>query len=175
MATPGALRTLFRQMDAELTEPLEIYVAGGANLLSQGVPRPATEDVDVIFPLDLPEHVLKVVERLAAKHRLTQQWMNTKPAFQFAYLSRGWKKRALLFFKGRRLRVFMLGRRDMLGLKLAAAVERTIDQKDLLAMNPVDKEWEAARKWARNYPANPGWKQLVDSVVEKLKRQQHDG
>ena len=97
------------------------------------------------------------------------------PSMDFRFLAEGWRERSSLFFRGEHLKVLCLGRKDILGMKIAAAFDRRAekDVQDILAINPTDEEWEVARKWARDYDANPDWPKLIDDLVVELKEMQH--
>ncbi len=164
------LRQLFGEIDSRLRTPLKVYAIGGANLIWQGISRP-TEDVDVIFPEHFSDEMAWAIQKIGEKHGLGAAWMNTKPAHYKQYLPKGWKRRAIKIFEGEYLHVFALGRREMVGLKMIATLERFEDWKDLLAMKPTVQEIELARQWARNYPANPGWKEVIDQLAKKLTRE----
>ena len=166
---------LLKELDARLEHPLEIYVIGGAGLVAHGFIQRGTDDVDVISPEVFPQEALQAIEKIARKNKIPFDWINTKPAHLEKLLAKGWKKRAVPFLKGRFLQVWLLGRRDLIGLKLVAAIERFDDREDLLAMRPSDKELEVARVWAHKYPANPGWKRLVDEFVRELRQELHRG
>jgi len=89
------------------------------------------------------------------------------------FLAPGWKERCSIFYEGTHLKALLLGRKDMLGLKIAAAFDRKKDDaNDILAMNPSEEEWAFGREWARNYDANPDWPALIDRLVEELKVRQ---
>jgi hypothetical protein len=77
---------------------------------------------------------------------------------------------------GKRLVVFCLGRPDILGLKLAAAIDRQAakDVNDILELRPTPEEWEFARTWAREYDGHPDWAGLVDALVRELREKLND-
>ncbi|MFH1016786.1 MAG: DUF6036 family nucleotidyltransferase [Pseudomonadota bacterium] len=161
---------LVKELDARLEHPLEIFVVGGAGLVAHGFIERGTDDVDVISPQAFPEEALEAIQAIAKRNGIPLDWINTRPAHLEKLLAKGWKERAALFSKGHFLKVWVLGRRDLLGLKLVAAIERFDDREDLLAIKPSKKELEIARAWAHKYPANPGWKRIVDEFVKELEK-----
>ncbi len=167
------LRRLFGLLDAAMKEPLEIYLIGAANLIAQNVLTRETHDIDVIVPPEFPSDVREAVAKISQAEKIPPKWINTMPASDARFLAAGWKERVSLFYEGRRLRVNLLGRKDMVGLKIAAAFDRQrFDADDLLAMNPSEEEWAFGQAWARNYDANPEWPRLIDELVSKLKERQ---
>jgi len=108
-----------------------------------------------------------------AEEKLPSKWINTMPSRDEQFLAPGWRERLTVYYEGNHLRVFLIGRKDMVGLKIAAAFDRQrFDADDLLAMNPTPEEWAFGQEWARNYDANPDWPQLIDELVENLKERQ---
>ncbi len=167
------LKRLFEAFDKRLDEPFELYAIGGANLLAQGLVDRPTEDVDVISPPVLPERIDKLIQEIARRFGLALEWLNTGPSRDERFLSKGWKERCSTFFQGEKLTIHLLGRKDMVGLKLTAALDRAVpDVQDLMDMNPTDEEWEFARLWARAYDANVDWPAAIDKLVTELKDRQ---
>jgi hypothetical protein len=165
------LKRLLELLDRRIDEPLEIYLIGGANLAAQELLDRETMDIDVIIPPEFPPKVQAAIREIAVEEELPPKWINTMPSRDARFLSPGWEERYSDFYEGKNLRVFLLGRKDMIGLKIAAAFDRKKeDVRDLFAMNPTEEEWEFGRKWAREYDASPDWPKLIDAFVEKLKR-----
>ncbi len=164
---------LLALLDRSIPEKLDAYIIGGANLIAAGILDRETMDIDVISPSVFSASVQRVIEEIARKEGIPSKWINTMPSSDEQFLTDGWKRRSKLFFEGNRLRVFLLGRADMLGLKLAAAIDRAkADADDILAMNPTNEEWEFGRTWARNYDANPNWPNLIDQLIKELRERQ---
>lgn len=171
---PVELRRLFGRLDERLMNPLSIYVIGGANLIAFGISQRHTQDVDVISPQKLSTDVIEHIENIAREESLESDWINTMPSRDEPFLALGWKERSVSFFSGSKLQVYLLGRKDMVGLKLAAALDRqNPDMDDLLVMRPTDEEWEFGRLWARNYDANADWPELIDTLVLNLKEKKN--
>jgi hypothetical protein len=171
--SPESLKKLFKLLDQRLIQRLEVYAIGAANLIAQRFLQRQTQDVDIISPPELSPEVQVLIRQIGTEHELNLKWLNTGPARDERFLSPGWKDRSTLFFKGKHLSVWLLGRADMLGLKLAAALDRTLpDEQDILAMNPTKDEWEIARLWARAYDANVDWPIAIDRLVRELQDRQ---
>ena len=169
------LRRLLDLLDSEIGNPLEVFVIGAANLIARDLLARETMDIDVIVPPEFSSEVLAAVARIAANETSPPKWINTMPSRDARFLAPGWRVRSSVFFAGKRLHVFLLGRKDMVGLKIAAAFDRQrSDADDLLAMNPTDEEWAFGREWARNYDTNPDWPRLIDELVAALKERQRE-
>ncbi|HLG19813.1 MAG TPA: DUF6036 family nucleotidyltransferase [Bdellovibrionota bacterium] len=168
-----ALRRLLGLLDMSIHEPLEVFLIGAANLIARELLSRETMDIDVIVPPEFPRHVQEAVARIAVKEKIPPKWINTMPSRDARFLAPGWKERSSLFYEGEYLRAFLIGRKDMVGLKIAAAFDRQrSDAEDLIAMNPTGEEWAFGQEWARNYDANPDWPRLIDELVAKLKERQ---
>lgn len=163
---------LLEELDSKLTEELEAWIIGGANLIAQGLIDRGTQDIDVIIPPSFSEQINNAIHSIAKNHDIHETWINTMPSSDAKFLDEGWKERSALFFKGKLLSIHLIGRKDIIGMKLAATLDRERDAEDLLAMNPTDEEWEFGRKWAREYDANPNWPALIDQLVLELKKRQ---
>lgn len=164
------IKKLFSLLDQRLNEPLECYLIGGANLLAQGITTRATEDIDAVFPSYFSKHIKQHIESIALEYGLLPNWFNTMPSMDEKFLNEHWKERSILFFSGNNLNIWLLNRVDILGMKIAAALDRQKqDRHDILSINPSDEEWEIARQWARKYDGHPDWAGLIDNLVEELK------
>lgn len=167
------LRRLLGLLDAAIHESLEVYLIGGANLIAQNLIHRETLDIDVIVPPEFPPTVQKAVKEIAANEKIPNKWINTMPSSDARFLTPAWKERCSLFYEGHWLRVLLLSRKDMLGLKIAAAFDRKKrDAEDILEMDPTEEEWAFGHEWARNYDGNPDWPKWIDELVKELKAKQ---
>lgn len=173
LSSKEQLKQLLSDLDGRVRERIDLYIIGGANLIAGGFQGRETKDIDVISPPRFSQEFLKAIQYIAGKEGMEPDWLNTMPSRDERFLADGWKKRAILFYAGKYLKVFMISRIDMVGLKLAATLDRVDpDLEDLLIMNPTEEEWEFGRQWARQYDANPDWPEAIDRLVEELKRRQ---
>lgn len=173
ITTNTQLQRLFEKLDARISETVSLFIIGGANLIAVGHQGRETEDIDVISPPEFSTDIARAITEVAKQEDLDPHWLNTMPSRDEGFLAKGWKKRAVQYFSGARLSIYLVSRIDMIGLKLAAALDRGVpDMGDLLAMAPSDEEWETGRMWAREYDANPDWPGAIDRLVESLKEKQ---
>jgi len=175
MKTPSAfsavhdLELALSALDEMLKSALDVYLIGGAAVIAHGVQGRGTMDIDAIFPESFPEEVEEQIGRVGLKLRLPDHWFNTMPSRDLRFLRSGWRDRSITVFHGKRLFVRALGRADLLGLKLAAALDRREpDRSDILALKPTDEEMEIARLWAREYDANPDWPDAIDHLAKEI-------
>jgi len=156
-------------LDEMLRSFLDVYLIGGAAVIAHGVHDRGTMDIDAIFPESFPAEVEEQIARVGAKLRLPDHWLNTMPSRDLRFLRSGWRERSITVFRGKLLHVQALGRTDLLGLKLAAALDRREpDRSDILALRPTDDEMEGARLWARAYDTNPDWPDTIDRLVKEI-------
>jgi hypothetical protein len=94
------LFALLKELDRRLSEPLEVHVIGGANLIATGASSRPTADIDVICPVEFPPRVRQAVEEIANKKGIPPKWLNTMPSPDLRFLATGWKERSSLVFSG---------------------------------------------------------------------------
>jgi hypothetical protein len=175
MINNNNINNLFELFDELLGQSLEIFIAGGSNLLARGINNRVTLDIDVICPENLPEAVMKSVQQFAQSEGLSNDWLNTTCSRDLRFLDKDWKSRAELYFAGKHLRVWLLGRKDMLALKLAAAVDRgEPDYSDIIKLKPTKEEWAFALEWAKQYDGNPDWPRAIEEIAKTIREAQNE-
>ena len=117
---------LLEETDSELPpgEPIDLTVGGGSAVIFWWEHR-GTTDVDVISTIDLPEELVKAVQRVAQKHDLPSDWLNVNAAY--AMMPTLPLKQERMFIGKNRLRVFIPNHRYMLAMKLFAGRDRDMD------------------------------------------------
>lgn len=136
-------------------------VIGGAALIMMGIIDRATEDVDCLEPT-LPKEIKAAANAFRLAYGgpgapLKEGWINNGPETLIRDLPKGWKKRRVSIFKGRRLRLLTLGRMDLLRAKLFAYCDRQRDYQDCLALKPTARELRAIYPWLRRRDLNELW------------------
>ncbi len=168
-------------------ERYAIVIIGGAALNLSGVVSRATRDVDILAfarrrgardwrleapPNPIPEALAAAIRTVGQDMRLVENWLNTGPALQLKQgLPRGLGERV----KWRHfaaLRVGIVGRQDLIRLKVYAAADdhpagRHV--RDLLALDPTDDELRAAARWVKTQDAGPQFPRLVDQVIAHVR------
>lgn len=159
------LTALAEKMDAHRCEPLGLVVCGGAALRVLGVLDRPTKDVDVIalsmknrlapttdeFPAGFRECVVEVAEDLG----LATDWLNRGPSKLLDMgLPDGWRQRVSAADFGKRLRIYWLGRADLICLKLYAACDDRakrpeVHADDLRRFKPSYEELDVGVEWLR--------------------------
>jgi hypothetical protein len=170
-------------------EPQVIVIVGGAALGLLGIVARATRDVDILAfakprgrgawtlvppPAPLPESLAAAIRTVGRDSGLADDWLNTGPALQWKQgLPPGlvtrveWRQYAAL-------RVGIVGRKDLIWLKLYAAADDRPDGRhvrDLAALKPTDAELEEAAAWVKRQDAAPAFPGLVDEVVNYVRAQ----
>lgn len=156
----------------------EVVAVGGSALVLLGYVHRATRDVDLIalvergslapaspLPAPLAEAVVDVARALA----LPTDWLNAGPA---SALQLGLPDGFMHRLESRRYGALVLhlaGRRDLIALKLYAAVDqgpRSRHTTDLQALAPTREELLAAAKWTRTHDPSEGFRsQLVQALA----------
>ena len=183
------LEELAEWLEFEDSEPVEWVVCGGLALTLQGLQNRTTRDVDVLGGWngrslelvsidDFPEKVKACIERVAKEHPelsgLGARWINLGPR-QLAQwgLPRGFEQRLMTVRISDRLTLHLLGRDDLLPLKLYAAADefgprQDIHFGDLQVLNPTFDELDKAVDWVRTLPDFEEKRTELKEVVRRL-------
>lgn len=173
--TSEALRQLLAELadwlDHHECDPVEWVVCGGVALALQGLHTRTTRDVDVLGNWDtpgseiagiddFPEKVKVCIERVIQDHPELQgtRWINLGPRHLVEFgLPDGFEDRLHAISFGTRLTLRLLGRQDLVALKLFAAADvagsrQHVHYNDLEVLKPTEAELDAAVKWTRTLP-----------------------
>lgn len=167
-------------------EFFSIVIVGGAALSLMGLVERTTKDVDVIArscrqngmrllipPEPLPRVFNETISRVARDFGLPSNWMNTVVGSQW---ESGLPDSVLDEIEWRQfgnLEVGLMGRKGLIALKLFAAVDRDPDSvhyQDLIALKPVENELQEAKEWVITQDAAHAWRELVEEVVEHVRK-----
>lgn len=148
---------------------VEFVVVGGAALILQGLADRVTADVDVVgiwnaadgrlvVLEELPPVVAACAEEVAASSvggGASRQWLNRGPSSLAAVgLPNGFEARLVRREFGDRLVLHLLGREDLIALKLYAAADggrrADLHEADLRRLGPRFEELDAAITWIRS-------------------------
>jgi len=191
--TPDAILRLLRELDQWMEfqdcPPVDWVVCGGAALGLQGLQDRPTRDVDVLGRWDdalldvagieaFPEEVLACIQRVADNHPelagMGRNWINLGPrALVQAGLPEGFADRLHVMHIGNRLTLHLLGRQDLLALKLYAAADdlgprQEVHFADLRELAPTYDELEWAVEWLRTLRDFEEKRHVVRHVIERL-------
>ncbi|MBL9150011.1 MAG: hypothetical protein JNM94_15090 [Phycisphaerae bacterium] len=192
--TVDNLRALLAELNDAMTiedaGPAEWLVCGGTALALQGFGSRTTRDVDVLgnwLPQGLevvaigtfPAAIERSIARVAAAHPELQgmgsAWVNlgAQPLVGFG-LPEGFAQRLTAVRVGERLTLHLLGRTDLIALKLFAAADdigsrQQIHLDDLRSFRPTEEEIENAIRWTVRMPApHHRIKPTLKDIVEEL-------
>lgn len=163
---PAELLPQFDRFLAERGLRLDAVVAGGTALALLGIIQRETRDCDLLEPL-LTEDLLWAAAAFARTLRdqgqvLRDDWLNNGPASLGPLLPEGWKQRLRLVHDGKALRLWSLGRPELLLAKLWALCDRA------LALRPSAAELAEAETWIIHQDLNPDWPAHVRSTLGDL-------
>jgi hypothetical protein len=167
-------------------EAYAIVVVGGAALNLLGIVSRATSDVDILAfrsgdqlvepPSPLPAPLVRAIRAVARRLDLPEDWLNSGPALQ-------WKQGLPPDLEdhviwqppyGGALSVGVVGRADLIALKLYAAADSTgtgsRHYKDLIALAPTQPELLAAAAWAREQDPSPAFATALTTALECVTR-----
>lgn len=168
---------LIPRFDAFLAErglALEAIATGGAALALLGIIHRETRDCDLIEP-ELSPALLDASGAFAAGLRaegeiLRDDWLNNGPASLAPLLPEGWRDRLQLLYQGDALRLWCLGRSELLLSKLFALCDRGLDLGDCIALAPDVDELSRSEAWIAAQDQHPGWPAHVRTTFEDLAR-----
>ena len=181
--TKDALKAVGEILEAE-GHCFAIVVVGGTALNLLGVVDRATRDVDVIAtghppdasapslkepPAQLPPPLDRAATLVAKDLGLDSDWINTGPALQWRQgLPPGLDSR-VRWDRYAGLHVGVVGRRDLVFLKLYAAADSTgptsVHYQDLLALHPSAQELHDASDWILTQDASPDFHQVLEQGI----------
>ncbi|MFH1957903.1 MAG: DUF6036 family nucleotidyltransferase [bacterium] len=180
-----ALGLLGKKLELKNSPLLKLVVCGGSSLIISGLVSRATKDVDVVAigsmdekgnlifksPLPVPDILINTVREAAHDLGLQENWLNPEPeSIMQAGLPEGFIKRAEGRNYGSKLKIFFLGRFDLIHLKVFAGADqgpgRHVD--DLLALKPSENEMESAAKWSMKQDPSEGFRYVLKDMLEKL-------
>ena len=186
------LQELDQWMKLEDSSPVDWVVCGGAALGLQGLQNRPTQDVDVLGlwdegPLSVvgiesfPQSVIACISRVAANHPelagLGPNWVNLGPRTLVQEgLPEGFAGRLRELRVGERLTLRLLGRQDLLALKLYAAADeqgprKEIHHADLKGLAPTYDELDFAVEWIRT---RRDFEEKRIAVKDVLRRLDHE-
>jgi hypothetical protein len=153
---------------------LEAIVVGGAALALSGVIIRETRDCDLLEP-DLSAEVLEAARQFAAAQSgqrdiLRDGWLNNGPAALVPTLPEGWRNRLQCVYAGSAVRLWGLGRPELLLTKLWALCDRALDLGDCVALRPTPEELSCAEAWIIPQDLNPDWPRHVRNTLQDLSR-----
>jgi len=163
-------------------ERLELLVAGGACLLICGYISRPTRDVDVIGlktsksfvkPPVLPQTLERSLERVRRIYPLPADWMNlaASSVMDHGGLPEGFEARLVTKQYGG-LILDLLGRFDLICLKLHAAVDRGTPEgkhaRDLAELHPTPDELVRAAQWCVTHDPSEGFRTVLCTALEDL-------
>lgn len=151
---------------------LEAIATGGAALALLGIIQRETRDCDLIEP-ELSASMRSAAMAFAADLRgqgeiLRDDWLNNGPASLGPLLPDGWRTRLQGIYQGQAIRLWSLGRPELLLVKLWALCDRGLDLGDCLALAPDASELAVAEAWVVRQDLNPEWPAHVRATLSDL-------
>ena len=136
--TAGDLLAALRRLGSELRDPATLTLGGSAALLLTGALDRATNDGDVVESKpDFPA-LLDAVRRVQVVEQAPPGWLNTSVQSYTHVLPADYRTRLVAFGRMGRLDVLLLGRADVVLMKVYAGRPR--DLQDLLAVRATEAE-----------------------------------
>lgn len=139
MNRPDKITDLLKHLDAALEQDELLVVCGGMALMLAFGGKRQTFDVDIIAPVPMSGHLKKKVREVALDLAVDPLWLNDAAKGYASYLPQGWETRLVEIDLGfKRLKLFSLGKPDLIMLKLQAG--RAKDISDVREMNMTEEE-----------------------------------
>jgi hypothetical protein len=163
--------------------PVWLVVGGGSALLIQRLSTRQTRDVDVmalrewegnvISAYPLPDTVKEAASQVAAELRLDPDWLNGAASlhgFDLSLLTAWFWQELDTREYGRNLKISFIGRKGLILLKLAAALDRDQrrDLEDLGSLRATAPETEECLRWVlanlHEAPTHPKLPKLLREI-----------
>ncbi|MDX6622774.1 MAG: hypothetical protein QOE75_706 [Solirubrobacterales bacterium] len=173
------LTALGEQLEA-LEATADLVVIGGSALIALGTIERATRDVDIVALRQgqelvsadpLPAQLATARDRVARDFGLDGDWLNPGPTDLLELgLPHGFAGRLESRSYGPSLTVRFASRIDQIHFKLYALVDRGPGrhESDLRALSPQSEELLTAARWARTHDPSPGFKTMLEEVLDYL-------
>lgn len=174
-------------LEFEDCAPVDWVVCGGVALSLQDLQSRTTRDVDVLgnwggatiaciqdFPDEVKACIRKVVENHPDLQALDMRWINLGPSRLATFgLPEGFERRLTSVSFGKKLTLHLLGRQDLLPLKLYAAADefgrrQEVHYQDLKALRPTFDELDNAVDWVRTLPDFEEKRMTLKDIVGRL-------
>ncbi len=134
----GDLLAALRRLGSELRDPATLTLGGSAALLLTGALDRATNDGDVVESKPAFPALLDAVRRVEVAEQAPPGWLNTSVQSYTHVLPPDYRTRLVPLGRMGRLDVSLLGRADVVLMKVYAG--RTRDLQDLLAVRATEAE-----------------------------------
>lgn len=157
----------------------EAVIIGGAALGLLGIVSRQTRDCDVLEPA-VPDEIQTAARDFAKQIQheggvLKEDWFNNGPSSLLDVLPSDWKNHLQLVFSGQALKLYTLGRLDLLRSKLFALCDRGLDLPDCIALKPTEDELSVILPWLKQQDGNLGWPDHVQETLETLRQRLRHG
>lgn len=129
----------FRKLGERLPEGSRLELAGGAAMILGGYLERVTEDADVIRSIPRLAELAEHVEAVAGEQGLPDEWLNDAAKAYADVLPADYVDRLEPVGEFGNLEVLVLGRKDLILMKLYAM--RVGDIEDLRALEPTEEEF----------------------------------
>ena len=150
----------------------EAIIIGGAALNIMDVITRETKDVDFLDP-DIPEEIKNASVDFALKNPdlklAANNWINNGPKSLTRDPPSGWRNDLQKIYEGSSLRLWTLGRLNLLRSKLYAYADRDTDYADCIALNPTMAELDVCKDWVLAGDGSELWPNRVEYIFQKLK------
>jgi len=132
-----------RELDEQLSSPLDVILIGGAAMILHFGASRATRDIDVlVLRGDLTE-LRRAVKVVARDRELPEDWMSdAAKGFADILPPDFYHRLAPLTFPFRRLRLYALGRPEQVAMKIVALREQDLEDLELLLPRLSEEERE---------------------------------
>lgn len=142
--TSGGLLAALRRLGAELRDPATLTLGGSAALLLIGALDRGTNDGDVVESTPAFPALLDAIRRVEAVEQTPPGWLNTSVQSFTHVLPPDYRDRLVRLGRMGRLDVSLLGRADVVLMKVYAG--RTRDLEDLVAVRATEAELAHAER-----------------------------
>ena len=131
----------FKRLDELTTDSFEMIVGGGAAMIcAYGSPL-HTGDVDAVLKHTTMDQIKKPVRQVAKELDLPADWVNSWYSSFTHNLPQDFSKRLKLIFKGKKIKIYVLGPEDLLIMKCCAHRAKDVGHARLLLKRGADYQF----------------------------------
>ncbi|MBC8180351.1 hypothetical protein H8E88_04425 [candidate division KSB1 bacterium] len=132
---------IISELDRNLTASFDIILIGGAAMILYFGAKRTTRDIDVLILRGGASELRKAVKKVAEEHELPKDWLNDAAKGFAGILKSDFYHRLIpLEYTFENIRLYVLGRAELIALKIIALREQDLEDLELLLSDMVDND-----------------------------------
>ncbi len=160
---------ILQELDKQLTSSFDIVLIGGAAMILYFGASRTTHDVDVFILRGGASELRKAVKIVADNRELPENWLNdAAKGFAGILLSDFYHRLIPLDYKFDNIRLYVLGRPELVALKIIALREQDLEDLELLLPKMTEREKEVLIEIINHTNKfRPDWAQKMNYFLQE--------